>query len=205
MAGNGDKRKAIMQAAEELFTSRRFHQITMDDIAAVAAVAKGTLYRYFRDKEDLFFQTATSGFDELCGLIDRTAPAAEGSFMEQIVSACRRVSSFFERRHQLLRLMQSEEGRMAYCDGGLRGRWMRKRRGLVSAIAGILSRGIRLGQLRHDLPAEVLANYLLGMLRTRQHWLTDGSPAVRQHEAVVDLFLRGAGAGAAGAKRRRGR
>ncbi|RPI59812.1 MAG: TetR/AcrR family transcriptional regulator, partial [Planctomycetaceae bacterium] len=64
-----DKRLQIMQAAEKLFTSRRFHEVTTDDIAKSAHVGKGTIYNYFKDKDDMFFQMATNGFDELCDLL----------------------------------------------------------------------------------------------------------------------------------------
>ena len=36
-----DKRQRIMQAAEKLFSSRRFHEITTDDVAREAKVGKG--------------------------------------------------------------------------------------------------------------------------------------------------------------------
>ena len=35
----------------------------MDHVAAAAGVAKGTLYGHFEDKEDLFFQMCSGGFN----------------------------------------------------------------------------------------------------------------------------------------------
>ena len=189
-----------MQAAEELFTSRRFHEITMDDIADAAGVAKGTLYGYFRDKEDLFSQTTTSGLEELCELIEQNV-LGEAPFAQQLLDVCRQVTGFFESRHQLFRLMQAEEGRMFYCKGGLHDRWMEKRRKLVSAVAGILARGVRAGLLRRDVPADALANILLGMLRTRVRDLAESSPRVRRHEVILDLFCRGAALGSGPARK----
>ena len=56
-------------------------------------------------------------------------------------------------------------------------------------------------QLKHttDVPAEVLANFFLGMLRTRARDLEGAPEAVRQYGVMVDLFLRGAGPGSDGA------
>ena len=105
-----EKRHLIMQAAEKLFTSRRFHEITMEDVAAAADVAKGTIYLYFRDKEDLFAQTCTAGLEEMCELLEPVPE--EAPFAEQLLGACRQFSEFFERRHQLMRMMQAEEARM---------------------------------------------------------------------------------------------
>jgi AcrR family transcriptional regulator len=189
--GKAHRRHQIMQAAEKLFTSRRFHEITMDDIAAAAGVAKGTLYGHFQDKNELFFQTATAGFDELCELLHRTVPDS-APFTEQLLGVCRQITGFYDRRHHLLHLMQVEDWRMSLCRGMLQQRWLAKRRQLHSAVAAILARGVAARQVRRDVPAAVLASILLGMLRTRAHDLADAPPELRNHEVILDLFCRGA-------------
>jgi AcrR family transcriptional regulator len=49
-----DQADKILSAASRLFGTHRFHEVRMEDIAAEAAVGKGTLYRYFADKEELY-------------------------------------------------------------------------------------------------------------------------------------------------------
>lgn len=48
------KRQAIIEGAKELFFSQGFDAASMDDIAEAAGVSKGTLYVYFKNKEQLF-------------------------------------------------------------------------------------------------------------------------------------------------------
>jgi AcrR family transcriptional regulator len=48
------RRKKILEAAAKLLRGWSFSDITMDRIADLAGVAKGTLYLYFRTKEALF-------------------------------------------------------------------------------------------------------------------------------------------------------
>lgn len=49
-----DERKAqILNAAEGIFTKRGFNEARMDDIAEKTGLSKGTLYLYFRSKDDL--------------------------------------------------------------------------------------------------------------------------------------------------------
>mgnify|MGYP001164717802 CR=1 FL=1 len=187
----GDKRQQIMQAAEGLFTSRRFHEITLDDVAREAHVGKGTIYLYFRDKDDLFFQTAMGGFEELCQLL-RTHVPGNASFQEQLTSACREITGFFHRRAQLSRLMQTEEGRMAWCEGPLSERWQERRKMLVAAVAEILAKGVAEGAIRSDVSPEVLAHLLLGLLRTRGRDMHEVPEEARPVEFVVDLFCNGA-------------
>ncbi len=43
--------------AEEVFAEKGFHAAKMDEIAERAGIAKGTIYLYFKSKEQLFFQT----------------------------------------------------------------------------------------------------------------------------------------------------
>lgn len=48
-----DKRKRILEAAESLFAKNGFNKSTMVEIAEKAKVAEGTIYEYFKTKDDL--------------------------------------------------------------------------------------------------------------------------------------------------------
>ena len=50
----GERRDDILAAALEEFSARGFAATRLDDVAARAGVAKGTIYLYFDDKESLF-------------------------------------------------------------------------------------------------------------------------------------------------------
>lgn len=186
-----DKRDRILAAAEKLFKHRRFHEITLQEVAQAAKVGKGTIYLYFEDKDDLFFQVATSGFDELCEVVERHgAPTAP--FMARLLSMCEEVSSFFERRTEMFNIIQAEA---AWMPGGAKGklmqRWGRRRRKLVDATVKILRQGVEEGVVRPDMPVDVMAMYLLGMLRTRTRDLRDFPKEHRSHHVLVELFCNG--------------
>ncbi len=53
---DSDKRQAILRAAEEVFVARGYAATTMESVAEMARVAKGSLYNYFQNKQDLFVQ-----------------------------------------------------------------------------------------------------------------------------------------------------
>jgi TetR/AcrR family fatty acid metabolism transcriptional regulator len=59
-----DKRNKIINAALEIFTEQGFHNTRLDDIAKEANVAKGTLYLYFKSKEDLFVHCLLDGSEK---------------------------------------------------------------------------------------------------------------------------------------------
>ena len=55
------RKEEIVHAAEEVFFSKGFEMATMDDIAEVAELSKGTLYLYFKSKDDLHLAVARRG------------------------------------------------------------------------------------------------------------------------------------------------
>ena len=185
-----DKRQHIMLAAEKLFTTRRFHEIKLEDIAHKAKVGKGTIYLYFESKDDLFFQTATSGFEELCQLL-QNAPQAV-NFREELLMACTQITDFFEKRHQLFRMMNDENFRLCFARGSNRERWLKKRRLLLIAVTVIIKRGVEEGHIRGDIEPEVLAAFLLGMLRTRSMDFAGAAENMCSHAIIIDLFCNGA-------------
>jgi AcrR family transcriptional regulator len=184
------KRHVIMQTAEKLFSDRRIHEITLDEVAQRARIGKGTIYRYFADKDDLFFQVATSGFDELCDLIEQRV-RQDAPFADQLLQMCELIRAFFKRRREMFRMMQAEDARMPRCKGKLSERWSEHRKKLVAAVAGILRHGMAAGVVRDDIPAEILAHFLLGMLRTRAHDLEDAPAWLQGYELVIELFCNG--------------
>jgi TetR/AcrR family transcriptional repressor of mexJK operon len=58
------KRRAIMDAATEVFLRKGYLGTSMDEVAALAAVSKQTVYKHFADKERLFSEIVTGTVDE---------------------------------------------------------------------------------------------------------------------------------------------
>jgi AcrR family transcriptional regulator len=187
-----EKKSAILRAAEEMVKGRRFHEVTMEDIAGAAHVSKGTIYTYFRDKDELFFQLATEGFEELCELLDNRVPE-DVPFRAKLLGVCEQISAFFVKRKPLIRVMLEHEGRTASLHREMRGRWKERRLRMVQAVAAVLESGVNEEQVRNDLPAAVLAEMLLGMLRSRGRRLHDEGEEPLSIEEVVEVFLNGAG------------
>ena len=57
------RREAILEAAEKVFSDKGFHGATLDTIAHEAELAKGTLYNYYEDKQNLFLSLVRRGHD----------------------------------------------------------------------------------------------------------------------------------------------
>ncbi len=190
---NNDKKQRLMQAAEQVFRTHRFHEITLDEISREADVGKGTIYLYFSDKEDLIFQAAVAGFDEMCDLLLKNAEQ-KVPFRDGLLRMCETISIFFQKRRPLFRIILSEGERdMESTGSGLRQRWKQRRKAMTKVAAAVIARGVASGEIRRDIPPEILAEYLLGMLRTRAWELEDRPESLRNHTLLADLFVNGAG------------
>ena len=55
------RRAAILSAAQELFSERGFEETTVQEISAKAGLSKGTVYLYFKSKEELYLSVCISG------------------------------------------------------------------------------------------------------------------------------------------------
>jgi AcrR family transcriptional regulator len=62
---DADKRRKILESAFQVFGKKGFESSTMKSIAREAGIAPGSIYTYFRDKQDLFHSTAREIWDRL--------------------------------------------------------------------------------------------------------------------------------------------
>lgn len=49
------KEKRILKAAEKVFSHKGYSQATLDEIIKIADTGKGTVYKYYKNKENLFY------------------------------------------------------------------------------------------------------------------------------------------------------
>ena len=67
------RRQAILEAVLAVFAARGYEAARLDDVAAQAGVAKGTLYLYFKDKQALFEELVRGA---VTPIMDRVSAAA---------------------------------------------------------------------------------------------------------------------------------
>lgn len=84
MAEKNQKRQDILKAARVLFMDKGFHNTKMEDIALAAGVGKGTLYEYFKNKQDIFDEGCIEYVDKMIeGL--RTISSMDKGFKEKLL------------------------------------------------------------------------------------------------------------------------
>ncbi len=163
----GCKRKAkrILQTAERLFASGRFHEVTLDQICQEAGVGKGTIYRYFDDKEDLYFQVILTGLDELVESMRQVREQVDDPGEGLRKAACR-VVEFYRKRHALFRLMHTEQIRGSDRKGQMWQKWHTRHQAMLDVFADFVRMGIESERYTARLSPEAIARLIGGMLRS---------------------------------------
>ena len=57
------RRQIILEAAEKMFLSKGYEETTMDEIANEAEFSKGTVYKYFVSKDELYIAIGSKAYD----------------------------------------------------------------------------------------------------------------------------------------------
>ncbi|NQU65022.1 MAG: TetR/AcrR family transcriptional regulator [SAR324 cluster bacterium] len=85
-----DRYQTLLRAAESLFAREGYHQTSINQIADLAEVSVGTVYFYFKNKEDLLIQL----YDEICYLF-RSMIGAEFKKSEASLEGIKRAGYLF--------------------------------------------------------------------------------------------------------------
>jgi AcrR family transcriptional regulator len=74
-----DRRAELLAIGRQLFAKHAYDELSIDDVAAAAGVAKGLLYYYFKSKRGFYLATIRAEADELLALAqpDPALPPAE--------------------------------------------------------------------------------------------------------------------------------
>lgn len=169
----GQRRKereaAIVAAAIDEFRASGLTNARLDDIAARAGVAKGTLYLYFDSKEELFKAAVRSLIHPLLDVVERQVATYEGPTEDLLRQAIRTMYVDVAQKNdgcELMRLMIAEGHRMPdlvefyYSEVAARG---------LATLRMIVWRGIAKGEFRQS-PAGEFPHLLLAPCKLSMTW-----------------------------------
>jgi AcrR family transcriptional regulator len=138
-------RQEILSAALRLFAEKGFHDVSMQEIAAAAEFATGTLYNFFASKEELFFELLVATAEES---LDIVLPALEGDGDER-----RRLSRFIRlhariAREQAIALRLYLLESRGQCLSGSRVETKKKEidEQVIRPLSNVIAAGVRKGQ-----------------------------------------------------------
>jgi AcrR family transcriptional regulator len=187
------RRELILATARRLFESKGFELTTVEEIAAQAELGKGTIYSYFKSKEQIYIAILEDGLDLLK---ERMETAVQNPVSAR--DALHRMFDVFVEYHQerkgfmeslFLQVDQQQYFRLGELAQGLKSKasvW-------VELVAKILHWGIERGELK---PMEVVktAQILIGMVLglILQHEMGQYSGEISEYrETLLELVLEG--------------
>jgi len=182
----------IVRAARTVITALGYGEASMDRIAQEAGVAKGTLYLYFKNKDELLARTFAEDHELLMERMQRAVNGVEG-YQEKIRSLVRETlkystdhQSFFQALYETPELTPFGSSSAALeirSELDTFGKFIKK----------VIAEGMREGEFRQGDPsrfAMYLTQLLYGAVATKIDRVFDAN-FVGDPDAMVDFFLRG--------------
>ncbi len=182
------QRQEVMDTALSLFAEKGYHNVTMHEIAEKAEFAIGTLYKFFKNKEDLYKALMLQKAEEFHGAILKAIEGPE-DIMEKLRNYVKTKGELFHAHLPAIRLYFSEaHGESFNLMAGLNAE-IRKRRGAIQEIiASVFAEGIREKRFKKIADPSSLAVALDGITTAFLfQWLE--SPELHPYPEDPDVIL----------------
>jgi AcrR family transcriptional regulator len=179
---------SIQDAAMAVIARKGIDETTIQDIADEAGIAKGTVYLYFRDRDELLAKTANRAFEKLVAELEPTF-SANGSFADRLRAVILRQLQFFDDNRALFRATLALSPREA----GLQ----KPKTGAYGQYAARLERmfaeAVESGEMRSLDPLAVSAVYRDCMRGVIVRRIESKPRTTREEDAqfIVSILLRG--------------
>lgn len=187
-----DKYHRILEAAVKVFAEQGFFQSTVSQIAKEAGVADGTIYLYFKNKEDILVQFYSYKTRQVFARFREEVDGADTAVEKLRKLIYRHLEEFQNDRnmamvyraetHKNSRLVEEQIKEMSkmYHD----------------IVSEIVEQGQEEGVMRRDLYLGLVKRFILGAVdEVINTWIHAGSnyDLVTMSDPLVDLFMRGIG------------
>jgi AcrR family transcriptional regulator len=146
------RRSEIITSARKVFAENGYMAATVDEIAASASLAKGTIYVYFESKEEIYNAVLANDLESLRRLTLEKIAAA-GTVMEKISAYIHARFEYCEERRDFFRIMYIEPSGSPVLSKAKAREWLREP---VRLLTLAIEDAISANQIRR-LSAEVLA------------------------------------------------
>lgn len=188
-----DKPQQIIEAAVRVFARRGYYNSRVSDIAREAGIAAGTIYLYFKTKDDIL---VTLFRDKMAEFVDslRKAIAGERDAASKVRTLVRLHFSLLEKDPELAEVLQVElrQGQKFF-----RGASGQEIGAYFALIGSVLGEGVSERRFRSSLSVKVATKMLFGAMdQMATSWVLGkrGYRLADTADAVAEIFLQGVAA-----------
>lgn len=186
-------RQEILQAAERLFAAKGFYHTTMSEIAQAAEFGTGTLYNYFKSKEDLYFTLIDEKTDEIYHQVKREL-RRKASAIERIKKVLILELEFMERNRDFFKIYTSESSRFEWFIKEEYGKKIHKKmETYLHLLSQVMKQGMKADELKPMDPLD-LAHAFEGIVHSFIfEWLIRPKPypLLSKASTILEIFLKG--------------
>jgi TetR/AcrR family fatty acid metabolism transcriptional regulator len=185
-----DKHEQIIEAAVRVFARNGYYNSRVSDIAREAGIASGTIYLYFKTKDEILVTLFREKMAEFVATV-RKAIAAEPDAVAKLRRLIGLHFKLLEDHSEMAEVVQVElrQGQKFF-----RGASANEVSGYFDLISSVLEEGMAAGMFRSDLPVKTVRKVLFGAMdQMATSWVL-GKRTYRLSEtadAVAEIFLKG--------------
>ncbi len=189
---HNDKYRRILEAAVKVFAEQGFHQSTIAQVAKEAGVADGTIYLYFKNKDDILIQfyryKTRQVFQKFRNEVEKGSTA-----VEKLRNLIRTHLQEFQNDRDMAIVYQAEthqNRRLAFEQIRDMSKMYR------DIISEVIEQGQEEGTMRKDLYVGLVKRFVNGAVdEVINSWIHSGGKydLVSMADPLVDLFIRGIG------------
>lgn len=157
------RRETIIEAAQKLFEQNGFEQTTVDQIAALAELGKGTIYSYFKSKEEIYIAILEKKLDLLEEKM-RAAVANPASAVDALYSLYEAFIEYHRDRKGFIdTLFVQIDDQILYRLGGVVGGLKSKASVWMEIVGNMIRWGIERGEFE-PVDVERISKTIVGMI-----------------------------------------
>lgn len=183
------RKEDILRTATELFAEHGFSDAMTQELADRLGVGKGTIYRYFPSKRELFLAAADRVMRKLSEQVSSSTSAIEDG-LERIARGIEAFLTFFAERPEFVELLIQERAqfkdrtRPTYMEHRVvhGEKWRR--------LYGDLTTAGRLRELPPQQISDVIGNLIYGTMFTN-YFAGSAKPVAEQARDILDVVFRG--------------
>jgi len=186
------QRNEMLAAALALFSEKGYHNVSMQEIAEKAEFAVGTLYKFFKNKEDLYKALISAQADRFHAALTE-ALTAEGNAVERLRAYVQAKRTIYMDNAVCIRLYFAEHrGASFNIKAGLDSEIRARCELMLHRLESVFADGMATGLFRRTAEPYHLALALDSLCNAFLfHWLEEQQPYPESPDILLNIFFHG--------------
>lgn len=182
----------ILEAARTVFAKKGFNDATVDDVAAAAGVAKGTVYLYYQSKREIYLAALKSGIEQMYAVLQEELKkvATPEEKLRTLISV---KLGYFDDNRDFFKIYYSEVGNICIHPGAIDSDFKEMYLQQAKVVESILKEGARKNVIRPfriEQAALAISDVIRGVVTQRVlGW--SKSKISRDVDFIFDLIWKG--------------